>query len=1487
MDLTNSLSNTISKLDNYEMSSMSYASLQDARRHQSNVISNERILKGDSILDTYEVTSDAISGGMGSVWRVHHNSWNVELAMKRPQPRFFAEGSAERKEQFIDECQNWIDLGLHPNIVSCYYIREIGGVPSIFSEWMDGGSLKEAIQSRILYEGTGEEVQERILDIAIQSLWGILYSHERDLVHQDIKPGNILLTKAWEAKAADFGLARARSRLEEGEAYAGHTTGYTLAYCPREQSEGAEPAPWMDLFAWALTVLEMYVSDRSWKKGADVKGRLQECAQNPRVEMPAELMDCISVCVDDPASCEENEISDRLLGIYRDTTGREYPRPEPQTAGTTADTLNNYALSMLDLGMTETALLYWDEALRRFPDHQVSVYNQSLYEWRTGAIDDTEMLHRCETAGKIQGYEKMAERWIAQVNAERGEDPSNLGESVRAIKQNYGINYGEMVCSPDGKYIYNVPRTEKSWIDCYSTDTLQLIYSADLPAFKTKLSISKDGKNLFYVSGESSKSATHLVVLNTIDGSLLNRLPVEKFYYEDYCIHPDGKHCFTHQEEKLTKWNYITGEAEAVIDMGKPIRRICLTPDGRMLLVQLSNPLRSRLKTEEMYMLDASSMEHVYTWTFDEKKKTPFDAEKDFLREMRARACMISFDHPEAFTYDQVVSFINGKEFILNADRTRLLRRHEGVVEEWDTSVPRCLCTLTKPREKRYVSEICASSDLSLTASLTSSNFILAMEGEERNQIIWLQNGILESHPAPWELSEAKSYIEVTDTETEAARMADQICSAMDQGDLGKALKLLVESEKEYGAHRYFSLYRQLTRSCVQKDPIQFYEAAGFSAQAVIAFDPSSNETAVGEENKIRFFDDELNASGELDAQDTVLSLCYSWNGNMLAAALPNSLRIWDTKSSRLLYDIQYTHHPSENHAKLAFTPDDRDLVYFRSENETGVIDLESSLVTHVNDQFRGGQSGSILFSPDGRQMYIGGFIMDYPDLRERMAVSGGAVIGLLRSEHKLVMKGKNDITIWDALAWKVDSSFELIPRTFTRSTPAWRLARMRLGACAWGCVTPDEKNLILGYEKSVLEWWSLPGQKMIMDLPFPEETIRRLYLSPDGCVLAVVTKEKTRLMAIRRELELKDPETSEEMTGSQQEQPVFVSIHEDRLIRKGALFHDEYEVMTDAEESRGDLRWRVRNKEQNTDLAMLRPDICYEGGWGDRQKERFTQQFDRWIRLGHHDQIISCDGVREIDGLPTVFTEWMDFGSVRDKINDGSLYSGTEEEIRDRILQIALRIAQGLQYAHGQNVVHENIKPEKILLTEDWQVKINDFRNARAYRYSTTEEAMMPKNRVYTRDYCNSAVGNASRTDDTYSWALTVMEMFDGKRYWKLGRYYEVYFAEKRKPRVPIPPEVWDILSECITGKDRYGNVTDDFSRIIRRLEPIVFPPEPEEEPETWEDEAPEFEEEPETWDDETPEFEEKPEPEPDEEPEPVTEKKRGFFSWIGDLFR
>ena len=116
------------------------AALSDAAGQAGENIASAAIQKGDTILDTYRVESDAIEGGMGSVWRVHHTGWNVDLAMKRPQAKCFS--TEKSKADFIHECEAWINLGLHPNIVSCYYVREIGKTPTIFSEWMNGGSLE-------------------------------------------------------------------------------------------------------------------------------------------------------------------------------------------------------------------------------------------------------------------------------------------------------------------------------------------------------------------------------------------------------------------------------------------------------------------------------------------------------------------------------------------------------------------------------------------------------------------------------------------------------------------------------------------------------------------------------------------------------------------------------------------------------------------------------------------------------------------------------------------------------------------------------------------------------------------------------------------------------------------------------------------------------------------------------------------------------------------------------------------------------------------------------------------------------------------------------------------------------------------------------------------------------------------------------------------------------------------------------------------------
>ena len=357
--------------------------------------------KGQTILDTYTVESSPIHGGMGSVWRVHHKGWNVDLAMKRPQAKLFQ--SERQKENFILECEAWINLGLHPNIVSCYYVREIDGVPTIFSEWMENGSLENHIQKGTLYTGSEQQQQERLLDIAIQFARGLHYAHEQGLIHQDVKPDNVLLTEDWDAKVADFGLAKARAQLTvlEGENTsldAGATVmapsgGYTPAYCSMEQMDGKPLTRRTDIYSWAVSVMEMYLGERLWDNGVVAGLSCQDYLCETRVPVPDALRELLAKCM--AIEAEERphdfaELEDELKKIYRAATGSDYLRPVPTAAADTADSLNNRALSYLDIGKSEEAARLWETALKLSPNHPDSTFNRGLFQWRSGKINDVD-----------------------------------------------------------------------------------------------------------------------------------------------------------------------------------------------------------------------------------------------------------------------------------------------------------------------------------------------------------------------------------------------------------------------------------------------------------------------------------------------------------------------------------------------------------------------------------------------------------------------------------------------------------------------------------------------------------------------------------------------------------------------------------------------------------------------------------------------------------------------------------------------------------------------------------------------------------------------------------------------------------------------------------------------------------------------------------------------------------------------------------------
>ncbi len=313
---------------------------------------------GDVILDLYEVTSLLGKGGMGKVYKVRHRGWNIDLAVKSPKPDFFR--TDQQKENFIHECDVWINLGLHPHTVSCYYVRTLGGIPRVFAEYVAGGSLSDWIKKRQLYEGGHENALERILDIAIQFAWGLHYAHEQKIIHQDVKPANVMITPDGIAKVTDFGLARTRASAEErAEALPRQsvlvtTGGMTLAYCSPEQANREKLSRRTDIWSWGVSALEMFTGEVTWKAGPMAYQVLEQYLEMGAGDadipvMPEKMTELLRWCFQrnpDARPRDMQEIVAPLKEIYRQIAKEEYPRPEPKAAELLADGLNNKAISV-------------------------------------------------------------------------------------------------------------------------------------------------------------------------------------------------------------------------------------------------------------------------------------------------------------------------------------------------------------------------------------------------------------------------------------------------------------------------------------------------------------------------------------------------------------------------------------------------------------------------------------------------------------------------------------------------------------------------------------------------------------------------------------------------------------------------------------------------------------------------------------------------------------------------------------------------------------------------------------------------------------------------------------------------------------------------------------------------------------------------------------------------------------------------------------
>jgi serine/threonine protein kinase len=376
---------------------------------------------GESILDTYRVERVFESGGMGLVYQVRHLHWNCDLALKQPRASFLR--SREDVLAFEEEIETWSRLGLHPNVVTCHYSRRMDGIPCVFSEFVMGGSLSEWIHNRRLYEGEDAEVLARLLKVAIQFAHGLGWAHRQGFVHQDVKPGNVLMAEDETAKVSDFGLARhlKPSNMALAPSHTARVSGFTRPYASPEQLRGGFVSTSTDMWSWAVSILEMFMGGLVWSEGSIAPMVFREfLAQGARgrnlPQMPPGISRLLSKCLridtcGHPRSFVE--IAEAVEIEYKKLFGDDpdIEAPDPQILR--ADSLNNRAISLLDVGRYAEAPQLLAEALRENPHHLEASYNLAILKRRTSRLSVLPTVNALEAFVVSPAYEWRRARLLA------------------------------------------------------------------------------------------------------------------------------------------------------------------------------------------------------------------------------------------------------------------------------------------------------------------------------------------------------------------------------------------------------------------------------------------------------------------------------------------------------------------------------------------------------------------------------------------------------------------------------------------------------------------------------------------------------------------------------------------------------------------------------------------------------------------------------------------------------------------------------------------------------------------------------------------------------------------------------------------------------------------------------------------------------------------------------------------------------------------
>ena len=198
------------------------------------------------MIGKYKVISVIAKGGMGTVYKVLHPGLKREIILKRLTIR----GNSTARDRFKQEARILLDLQ-HQSIVHMHDYFTEGSHHFIALEYVDGMSLDKLIQKQVVLP------EQVAMVIFYSACLGLQYAHSKGIVHRDIKPGNILISKKAVVKLADFGIATSDKELDEAVDETGVTVG-TPSYMPPEQfQDSGSVDKRADIYAMGVMLYEM------------------------------------------------------------------------------------------------------------------------------------------------------------------------------------------------------------------------------------------------------------------------------------------------------------------------------------------------------------------------------------------------------------------------------------------------------------------------------------------------------------------------------------------------------------------------------------------------------------------------------------------------------------------------------------------------------------------------------------------------------------------------------------------------------------------------------------------------------------------------------------------------------------------------------------------------------------------------------------------------------------------------------------------------------------------------------------------------------------------------------------------------------------------------------------------------------------------------------------------------------------------------------